>query len=81
MQKEQPKAVEYEEYFTKDGFDKSKLITDINSERISELVNKLAELEIGEKVEGASNFSVKHYNFTSAEVSSFCLSFTDSILK
>ncbi len=81
IQKENPVSVSYEEYLKNDGFDKNKLIKDINKDRLKQLSDALANLKISEEAPDASNFSVKYYCFTDSEGREFVFEFYGQYLK
>jgi len=81
MCKTLPVSVDFEQYFKKDGFQKEKLVTDTDSQRISDLVNALAEVKIKKEVEDASNFAVRYYAFTDESGATFTFEFYGNYLK
>lgn len=76
-----PVSVEYEKYLKKDGFDKSKLITNNEAELISSLVNALANVKIVSEDKKGTNFSVKYYCFTTDKGEKFVFEFYGRYLK
>ena len=81
MQKTLPVSVAFEQYFLSQGFQKEKLITDTDAADIRALVEALANVEIKETVESASNFAVRHYTFIDEAGKKFTFEFYGEYLK
>ena len=81
MCKNIPVSVEYEQFLKPEGFSEEKLVTDTDTGTIRQLVEALAEVEILEQAETASNFAVKHYTFTDKKGEKFTFEFYGSYLK
>lgn len=81
MQKTPPVSLEFEQYLKPDGFQKEKLITDTDPQRLRELAAALAVVEITEQVESASNFAVRYYCFEDENGEKFTFEFYGEYLK
>ncbi len=76
-----PVSVEYEKYLRKDGFDKTKVITNNDSALIANLVNALSNVKIVSEIKEGSNFNVKYYCFTTKKGEKFIFEFYGRYLK